>query len=234
LNIKKVLAMGVHCYTSLGIVPAFAASLYLFSGNGRGFLLSLWVAVFIDATDGVLARRLQVKEVLPGFDGGRLDDIIDYVTYVFLPCLALVRFDFLPQAYAWWAVVPMLASTYGFSQGDAKTEESFVGFPSYWNVFFLYAYVFSPPPAVLVGFLCVLSVLIFIPLHYIYPSRTAWLRKTNVTLAFFYGVSTGILCIVSEAPWAEGFALATLVYPLYYATVSLLFQHRFRRQQRVS
>ena len=231
MKLKKILAMGVHLYTSLGIVPAFAASLYLFNGNGRGFLLSLWVAVFIDATDGVLARRVQVKEVLPSFDGGRLDDIIDYVTYVFLPCLALVRFEFLPQAYAWWAILPMLASTYGFSQGDAKTEESFVGFPSYWNVFFLYIYVFSPTPAVLITFLGILSILIFVPWHYIYPSRTVWLRKTNVILAFLYGVSTGILCIFSDAPWAEEFALVTLFYPVYYGAASLLFQHRLRRAE---
>ena len=228
---KKILAVGVHLYTSMGIVPAFVASLCLFNGNGKGFLISLWVAVFIDATDGVLARKFQVKETLPGFDGGRLDDIIDYVTYVFLPCLALVRFEVLPQEYSWWALLPMLASSYGFSQGEAKTEESFVGFPSYWNVFFLYMYVLSPSPSVLLGFLVALSILTFIPIHYIYPSRTRWLRKLNVSLSFFYGILTAILCFFAEAAWAERLAMLTLLYPVYYGLASFVFHQKMKQRE---
>ena len=34
----------------------------------------------------------------------------------------------------------VMASGYGFSQADAKTEDHyFLGWPSYWNVFALYA-----------------------------------------------------------------------------------------------
>ena len=53
---------------------------------------ALWlglVALFIDGTDGMLARRLRVKETIPWFDGALLDDIVDYLTYVFAPVVLL-------------------------------------------------------------------------------------------------------------------------------------------------
>ncbi len=46
-------------------------------------------ATLVDATDGLLARKARVKERLPAFDGARLDDIVDYLTFVFLPVLFL-------------------------------------------------------------------------------------------------------------------------------------------------
>ena len=50
---------------------------------------AVFIATLIDATDGTLARAVRIKEVLPGFDGRRLDDLIDFLTYVFLPLLLL-------------------------------------------------------------------------------------------------------------------------------------------------
>ena len=66
------------------------------AGGVRGELprrrsCALALAIFIDATDGWLARALRVKERLPFFDGGRLDDIVDYLTYVFVPVLLMLR-----------------------------------------------------------------------------------------------------------------------------------------------
>ena len=43
------------------------------------FVLML-VATLIDATDGTLARAIRIKDVLPDFDGRRLDDIVDFLT----------------------------------------------------------------------------------------------------------------------------------------------------------
>ena len=40
------------------------------------------LAVFIDATDGALARAARVKELIPWFDGSLLDNITDYFNYV--------------------------------------------------------------------------------------------------------------------------------------------------------
>ncbi len=43
------------------------------------------------AFDGPIARKLEVKEILPTWSGELLDNIIDYVTYVLIPAFALYQ-----------------------------------------------------------------------------------------------------------------------------------------------
>ena len=85
-----------HLYTGLGVVAALAATLAVVRGDYREAFLWLGLQIFIDATDGVLARALRVKERLPHFDGGKLDDLIDYLTYVFIPVLLALHAGLLP------------------------------------------------------------------------------------------------------------------------------------------
>src|SRR5699024_10216730 len=107
----------------------------------------LWlflVAMLIDGTDGFLARLVRVKEVLPGFDGALLDNIVDYLTYAFAPMVLLWSAGLLPDGWLGGVVaaVPLLASCVQFSRADAKTEDHFfLGFPSYWNVAAFYLVV---------------------------------------------------------------------------------------------
>ena len=101
-------------------------------------------ATFIDATDGVLARRAQREGAhCRGFDGARLDDIVDYVTFVFVPALFLYQSGALPYGWAGGvAAAILLSSAYGFAAADAKTNDHFfTGFPSYWNIVALYLHV---------------------------------------------------------------------------------------------
>ena len=65
----------------------------------RSFVLML-VATLVDATDGTLARRIGVKKVLPEFDGRKLDDLTDFLTYTFLPLLLIWRAELLPGRLA--------------------------------------------------------------------------------------------------------------------------------------
>src|SRR5207249_737286 len=105
------------------------------------FVLML-VATLIDATDGTLARRVRIKEVLPGFDGRKLDDLVDFLTYTTLPLLLIWRAQLLPAGQDAWLLCPLLASAYGFCQVAAKTADGyFLGFPSLWNVVAFYLYV---------------------------------------------------------------------------------------------
>ncbi len=78
-----------HLYTASGAVIALLATGLTFSRNFRGVFLYFVAATLIDATDGMLARALKVKERLPGFDGAKLDDIIDYLMYAFIPALVV-------------------------------------------------------------------------------------------------------------------------------------------------
>src|SRR5215213_7250666 len=148
MRARTLLAWGVHLYTALGLAIAAAVAVLAVRGDAgsmRAAFLLLLVATVIDAADGSLARAADVKRVLPGFDGRRLDDIVDFHTYTSLPLLLIWRSGVLPPAQAPWLLVPLLASAYGFSQADAKTDDGyFRGFPSYWNVVALYLYYLRP------------------------------------------------------------------------------------------
>ena len=83
--LQKAAAWSVHAYTALGAVCGFGALLATVQRDYRLAFLWLVAATVIDASDGVLARAAQVKDHVPDFDGARLDDIVDYLTYVVAP-----------------------------------------------------------------------------------------------------------------------------------------------------
>src|SRR5207253_9748328 len=119
-----------HSYTALGLVAAGGIAVAIFDGTPASFQLAfilMFVATLIDATDGTLARAVEVKEVLPHFDGRRLDDLIDFQTYTSLPLLLIWRAGLLQSPE--WLLAPLLASIYGFCQTTAKTDDGyFLGF----------------------------------------------------------------------------------------------------------
>src|SRR5262245_27396018 len=118
-GLRTVMAWAVHFYTALGLVAAAAIALLIIDGSGAAFraaFVLMVVATLIDATDGTLARMVRVKEVLPGFDGRRLDDLIDFLNYTCLPLLLVWRAGLLPRGGEAWLLVPLLASAYGFCQ----------------------------------------------------------------------------------------------------------------------
>jgi phosphatidylcholine synthase len=231
----RVAGWALHAYTATGIVFALLAVAAAIDGDAVRALWILLAALVIDGTDGLLARRLQVKRTIPEFDGARLDDIIDYVTYAFVPMVLLWTCGYLPSG-PWGAVlaaIPLLASCYQFCRTDAKTEDHyFLGFPSYWNVIAFYVVVLGLSPGVTATILLVCSFLVFVPIKYLYPSRTKVLRGLNLALAAFWLV----LCVVTLANVAGLRPLAialSLAYIAYYAVASayLTVLPRFRSRQ---
>jgi len=235
-QIAKLLAWGVHLYTASGLVAA-AVIAVLLTGDHldertfRWVFLLMLAATLIDSTDGTLARRLKVKEVLAGFDGRRLDDLVDFLNYACLPLLLMWRADLLPEGQAWWLLVPLLASAYGFCQVAAKTADGyFLGFPSYCNVVAFYLYVLKPPAWLSLTLLLTLSVLTFVPSRYLYPSQRGRLNKmTNLLGAIWVAFAIWILSARSLAhpelsqPNEEAVhfvALLSLFFPVYYLAVS--------------
>ena len=84
------------CYTGSGAVLALLA-LDAIGRDAYGAAFAwMAIAMFIDCTDGTLARRVRVKQVLPQFDGSKLDDIVDYLNYVCVPIVLVVRAGLLP------------------------------------------------------------------------------------------------------------------------------------------
>jgi len=237
--LTTVLAWSVHLYTALGLVAAALIALLIVRGDAAAFraaFLLMIVATLIDATDGTLARAVQVKTVLPGFDGRRLDDLIDFLNYTFLPLFLIWRAGLLPAGYEIWLLLPLLASAYGFCQVEAKTPDGFfLGFPSYWNIVatYLYALPFSPAAALLI--IIALSLLTFVPLRYLYPSLGGRLNRwTNWLGAAWTVVMTAViwrLPIDRRPEDVDPLAAASLIFPAYYFVMSWWVSYHVPRKK---
>ena len=59
----------------------------------------LGIALVIDIVDGTLARRYKTEIFFPNIDGKTLDTIIDYINYIFIPCIMLYKFNYLHQNF---------------------------------------------------------------------------------------------------------------------------------------
>ena len=225
------MAWVAHLYTALGAVLALASTIAVFEARFRDVFLLLSAAIFIDATDGWLARLLRVKERIPGYDGARLDDIVDYLTYVFVPVLLIVYAGLLPVG---WGLaigsVVLLASAYGFGQAEAKvstTDYFFTGFPSYWNIVAFYLYVWRLPATVTAVLLTLLAILVFVPIRYVYPSRTKTLRIPTLALGVLWAVA--MLVAIWRLPATDGpWVPLSLVFPIYYLALSFYLHAKDR------
>src|SRR5213594_2610220 len=172
---SKLLAWLVHLYTAAGLVAAAGMAVLIVRGGDDAFrwaFMLMVVATVIDATDGWLARKVHVKEVLPGFDGRTLDDLTDFHVYTSLPLFLLWRARILPDSLQWLLIVPLISSAYGYSQTNAKTADGFfLGFPSLWNAVAFYLYFIGPPVWCSVAAIVAFSALTFVPTRYLYASR---------------------------------------------------------------
>uniref|UniRef100_A0A6T6LIY1 Phosphatidylcholine synthase n=1 Tax=Timspurckia oligopyrenoides TaxID=708627 RepID=A0A6T6LIY1_9RHOD len=217
-------AWGVHLYTGLGLpVNYFSLRALFVERDMRLFMMLNMLAVFIDATDGTLARLVDVKHVAPTFDGAQLDNIIDFVTFTFLPAAAIPASGIISNValQSTCAILTLLASAYQFCQSSAKTDAAFVGFASYWNLILWYCVVLKPPQNVVVGVYLVLCVLSFVPIHYIYPSRTKKLMSVTLVLGGIWSVLLFAPLVYWEHETSRKMALASLFYPVYYTVASL-------------
>jgi len=223
-------AWGVHLYTASGAVLGFLALEATARGNYGAAFAWLTLATFIDATDGTLARRARVKQVLPQFDGARLDDIVDYLNYVVVPVVLAYHAALLPSGPAGLAVcaLPLLASGYGFCQLDAKTEDHFFkGFPSYWNVVVFYFYTLGTARWFNVAALVIFSVLVFVPIGYLYPSKNPTAQRTTYVLGLVWALCFMVLLAQFPHP-SRRLAQLSMFFPVYYMAMS--FHLHFRRR----
>jgi phosphatidylcholine synthase len=212
----------VHAYTASGVVFALLATRAVIDFNYRAAFFWLWLQVVIDATDGVLARRARVAERIPWFDGGKLDDVVDYLAYVFVPALFVWRAVLVPGAWTMWVAGAMLLSSgYGFSRRDAKTADHFfTGFPSYWNIVAFYLLVAGFSSVVNAAVLLTFVVLVFVPIRYVYPTRTPVLRLLTNVLGCIW--SALILLMLWQYPAVSMPVMwVSLAFPAYYFALSI-------------
>jgi phosphatidylcholine synthase len=240
--LRRYLAWCVHFYTALGLVAAAGIAALIVRGDAGSFawaFVLMLAATLVDATDGLMARAVKVKEVVPGFDGTRLDDLVDFLTYTFLPLLLLWRAEVLPADLAWCWLVPLLASAYGFCQVQSKTPDGyFLGFPSLWNVAAFYLYLLRLPPGITLAIVWLFALLTFVPSRYLYPSRGS--GRLNLVTSLLGAVWTSlvvwILVRLLTADAADGLTqwlvALSLAYPVYYLAASWLVSVKLLQARR--
>lgn len=229
MKARVLAAWAVHLYTALGAAIGFFALEATAAGRYRAAFAWMALATFIDCTDGTLARRARVKEVLPHFDGSKLDDIVDYLNYAVVPVVLAYHAGLISAGLAGLVIgaVPLLASGYGFCQGAAKTADHFfTGFPSYWNIVVFYFYALASPVwfnvIVLLGF----SALVFVPIRYLYPSRNRSAQRTTHVLGIIWAACV-VALLIQSVP-SRQLAAVSLFFPIYYFAISFHLHFRDR------
>lgn len=221
----------VHAYTASGVVLAFLTVVAVMEGDTVRALWLFLAAMVVDGTDGMLARWVQVKRHVPWFDGALLDNIVDYITYAFMPMVLLWSAGYLGEGTSATvlAVVPLLASAYQFCRVDAKTDDHlFLGFPSYWNIAAFYVVVLDLEPAAVAVTLLVCAALVFVPVGYVYPSRTTTLQTTTLVLTCLWLASYAVLLTQVPDP-SPVWLTISVAYVVYYVVLSLYLTARRSR-----
>jgi phosphatidylcholine synthase len=253
---KKTRAYLVHVYTASGVAFAFLAAAEIASGGSAagtavpndlpdpqwvfGWLL---IAGLVDATDGPLARRWNVKVRAPRIGGDVIDDIVDYLTFTFLPLLLVWRMGWLPSPVGVWVCAAMVVSLLGFANVAAKQTEVgfFRGFPSYWNIVAFYVGLLAENypswgEMASLAVVLVLVVLTLAPVRFLYPNRAEppW-RAVVIWGAAGWTVLLLVLLFAFSYPrlpeWAATWLLPlSLVYPVFYFGLSFYLDMQTRSE----
>ena len=192
---RVFLSYAVHLFTVSGVFFSFLALIAALERNLPLVFFYLAIALFIDGVDGSLARRINVKEYTPNINGENLDNIIDYLNYVFVPTFVIYWLDLVPEGFELISAATILVvSCYTFANNSIKTSDLyFSGFPALWNVVILYFYILDTDPSTNLLVILALSFLTFIPLKYSHPFRVKEFRKSTLSVLIIWMITTLLL-----------------------------------------
>ncbi len=221
-----ILAGSVHLLTASGSVLGLLGFAACSRGEWRTVYILMILTILIDAFDGSLARKFRVQEMLPQIDGALMDNLVDFVNYSLLPAFVLLLSGLLPEQFKLLgASMVLLSSCYQFSQTNAKTTDHyFRGFPSYWNLLVIYLGLlgFSQWTNLMAVATC--TILAFVPVYYVYPSRTPVLKKLTLwlSLPWIILLSGGVIMSGSSTlvTFSYTVTLISLFYIVYYLLLS--------------
>lgn len=224
-------AWAVHLLTASGAALALCAVMAAGAGKWQLVFLLLGIALIVDGIDGPLARRYRVAEQIPWFDGGLLDLVIDYATYVLIPAYVLAEAGLLSEPYATIAgvVIAVVGALY-FADTRMKTAESaFRGFPAVWNAMVFQLLVYRLPEFWTLAIIAILAVVTFLPVDFVHPLRVKRLRPLTIAMCVLWAV----LAIVSLAYDLKPNGLVVAAFAaasLYFGLIGAYLQVTRKRQ----
>jgi phosphatidylcholine synthase len=225
VRVARAAGFSVHVFTASGGAVAVLA---LYAAIERNFSVCfawLGLAFFIDGVDGTLARAARVNVTAASIDGAVLDLVIDFLTYVLVPVVALWRSDLMPTDVSFWiGLVVTIASALYFADTRMKTEDMwFRGFPGTWNIVVLYIFVLRPPWILSAAVLLAATAAMFTPIVFVHPLRVTKLRGLTVAMAIAWFAFAGLAIIENLAP--SGWVVAGLMATAVYFLALPLFRH---------
>lgn len=236
-RVRRLRAWSVHVLTASGITFDLLAVHELLgpAPDARRVFLLLLVPVIIDGIDGPLARRWEVKRWAAAADGRTIDDIVDYLTFTFVPLLMVWRLGWLPEPGVVYVGIALVASLLGFAHAQAKQEEDgfFRGFPSYWNAYAFYAGLLAASwgPAANAALLLVLAALTMAPVRFLYPNLAPAPWRMPVLLGAAAWTAL-LLAMLPDYPRPPAVLVAlSLVYPAFYVALSVALDARARARR---
>jgi len=186
----RAAAFSVHIFTAMGAGVALLAMLEAVREHWASMFGWLGVALVIDAIDGPIARKLDVKRLQPDWSGDVLDLVVDFVTYVFVPAYAITASGLLlPLAAPLLGIGIVVTSALYFGDLRMKAADNhFRGFPALWNAAAFYLFLLQFRPWISSLAIAILIVLTFVPVHVLHPIRVVRLRWLTLLLLAAWAV----------------------------------------------
>lgn len=184
----KIKALSVHLFTATGAVFAMLAMLAAVDEKWDLMFLWLVIAFIVDGIDGPLARKYDVKQFAPQYDGVILDMIIDYITYIFIPAYALFKSGLLPD-WTGWICILVITYTSAMYMVDTRMktkDNSFSGFPATWNMLVLVIFATEPNFWIILFLVITCAITMFTPLKFVHPVRTKRWRLLSLPIAVIW------------------------------------------------
>jgi phosphatidylcholine synthase len=221
-----VAGFAVHIFTACGAACALLALIAATGARWAEMFLWLGVALIIDGADGTFARRLRVAEVLPRWSGDVLDLVVDMLNYVFVPAYALVTSGLLPGSLAvpLGALIVITASLYFADRWMKSADYYFRGFPAIWNVAAFYLFLLKPPTWLSAIVVAALTILTFVPIHFVHPVRIARLRTPTFAAMILWGL-LAVFALLKELDPGFWVTVILCILAVYFVGVGFLRQH---------
>nr|WP_234925292.1 CDP-alcohol phosphatidyltransferase family protein [Borreliella valaisiana] len=220
-----ILAWLVHIFTASGLIVGLYSIISIINGNYSLLLKLTIIGLIIDGIDGTMARKLRVKELIPKIDGTLLDNITDYINYTFIPVIFFYLGEFIEEKYKVAICIGiLLSSAYQFSRTDAKTNDDyFRGFPSLWNVFVILNIIFKIEQTTNLIMISICIITSFIPMKFIYPSKTKELRKITLPITIISCLIFIVSIFLELSTTALKIAKTVLILYFTYLTLASIY-----------
>ncbi len=177
-------AFAVHLFTASGAFLAFLSLIAAAEGEWVAMFSWLGLALLVDGIDGPMARKVEIKRVLPDWSGDMLDAIIDYSTFCLIPAVALYLSDMIGKPWSFIAAaLIVITSAIYYADTRMKTKDNFFrGFPVCWNMVVFAFFAIQPSEWVVFAVVVLCAAGTFAPVKFLHPVRVVRLRPLNLAV----------------------------------------------------